>query len=56
MSTDAAPLAPADRADLEEAIRHLAATAARLPSHFVDKRAELHDRINVLLTLRELAE
>ena len=37
------------RAELEEAMRHLAATAARLPQHYVDRRAAIHARIDVLL-------
>ena len=41
------------RADLEEAITHLAATAARLPSHWTDRRAAIHARINDLLDQRD---
>lgn len=49
-------LVPSSKAELAEAITNLAATAARLPIHFTEKRAVLHDRINVLLTLHELSD
>ena len=44
----------ADRLELTEAITHLAATAARMPAHWVDRKAMLHDRINELLDLLDL--
>jgi ribosomal protein S15P/S13E len=37
------------RADIEEALHHLTAAAKRLPSHYVDRRADIHRRMNVLL-------
>ncbi len=37
------------RAELEEAIRNLVATARRMPDHWVDKRAALHAKIDALL-------
>ena len=36
--------------DLREAITNLAATAHRMPAHWVEKRAAMHERINALLT------
>ena len=42
--------------DLREAITHLAHTSSRLPAHWVDRRAALHDRINELLDQLELIE
>ncbi len=44
------------RAEIVEALHHLNATAKRLPIHFVDKRAAVHRRINVLLTELQLRE
>ena len=38
------------RADIEEALHHLTAAAKRLPSHYVDRRAAIHVRIDALLT------
>ncbi len=35
--------------ELREAITNLAATAARLPAHWVDRKAVLHARIDALL-------
>lgn len=35
--------------DLRECITHLAAEAARLPIHFVEKRAAIHGHIDDLL-------
>lgn len=35
--------------DLRECITHLAAEAARLPIHFVEKRAAIHAHIDDLL-------
>jgi hypothetical protein len=40
---------PVSRAELEEALMYHAATAARLPSHFVAKRESIHRVINNLL-------
>jgi hypothetical protein len=37
------------RADLEDALRNLVATARRLPAHYVDRRAELHAEIDALI-------
>ncbi|WP_107768470.1 hypothetical protein [Nocardioides terrigena] len=37
------------RFELETAICHLNDIAKRLPIHFVDRRADLHRRMNVLL-------
>lgn len=37
------------RAELEEALTHLAATASRLPRHYVDRKAAIHARIDALL-------
>lgn len=37
------------RLEIEEALAHLSASAKRLPSHYVDRRADIHRRINVLL-------
>ena len=37
------------RAEIEEALHHLSAVAKRLPSHYVDRRADIHRRINCLL-------
>lgn len=38
------------RLDLEEAMAHLVATLRRLPTHYTDKRAELHGEIDLLLS------
>ena len=35
--------------ELREAITNLAATAARLPAHWVERKATMHARINALL-------
>lgn len=35
--------------ELREAITNLAATASRMPSHWTDRRAALHARIDALL-------
>ena len=48
--TDATP-----REELEEALTHLAATASRLPRHYVDRKAAIHARIDVLLDEWEAA-
>ena len=40
------------RADIVTALLHLSATAQRLPSHYVDRRASLHVQMNMLI--REL--
>lgn len=37
------------REDLVLCLKHLSATAGRLPSHYVDRRAALHADINLLL-------
>lgn len=37
------------RDEIAEAITNMAHTAARMPAHWVDKRAALHDQINALL-------
>ena len=39
-----------ERAELREAITNMAATAARMPAHWVDRKAALHVRINELLS------
>jgi len=45
-----------DRAELAEAITHLSATAARIPTHWIDRKALMHQRINDLLDLWEQAD
>ena len=35
--------------ELREAITNLAATASRMPAHWTDKRAAIHERIDALL-------
>jgi hypothetical protein len=47
MDTDAAP--ELTRADVEEALTNLAAHAARLPRHFVERKRVIHERIDELL-------
>ena len=42
------------RDELTEAITHLAASSARLPAHWVDRKATLHERINELLDILDL--
>lgn len=42
--------------DIREAITHLAATASRLPNHWVDRRAKIHERIDELLDQLQLIE
>ena len=37
--------------EIREALTHLAHTAMRMPAHWHDKRAALHERINTLLDL-----
>ena len=44
------------RAEIEEALTYLAATAARLPRHYVDRKAAIHARIDALLDDLELLE
>ena len=43
-------------ADLREAITHLAATTARQPAHWIDRKAKAHARINELLDQLQLIE
>jgi hypothetical protein len=43
-------------AEIREAITHLAATAAKLPAHWVDRKKALHDQINEHLESLELIE
>lgn len=38
------------KAEIEEAITRHRAALGRMPSHWADRRAALHDRINALLT------
>lgn len=42
--------------DLREAITHLAHTASKLPRHWVDRRADLHHKMNELLDQLQLIE
>ena len=37
--------------EIREALTHLAHTAARMPNHWTDRRAALHERMNTLLDL-----
>ena len=37
------------KAELEEAIANLNATLHRMPEHWTDRRAKIHERIDVLL-------
>ena len=39
------------RAEIEEAIHGHLATLRRMPAHWVDRRGDLHERINTLLYL-----
>lgn len=39
----------ADRAELAEALTNMAATAARVPRHWTERKAELHRQINQML-------
>jgi hypothetical protein len=46
-----------DAADeIREALTHLAATAARIPLHWTDRKKALHDTINDRLDELELVE
>jgi hypothetical protein len=36
--------------ELREAITNLARTASRCPSHWTERKAKMHERINALLT------
>lgn len=47
---------PATRAELAEAITNLGATAARIPTHWVERKAIMHQRINDLLDLWQRAD
>lgn len=42
-------------AELREAITNMARTAARCPAHWTDRKAEIHNRINALLSELEAA-
>lgn len=42
------------RAQIEEAPAHHCDTLRRMPEHWVDKRAALHDKINQLLDQRDV--
>ena len=42
-------------AELEEAMTNIVATLRRMPAHWVDRRAEYHSRLDVLLTQWEQA-
>lgn len=41
--------APETVEELREAITNMAATAAKMPAHWVDRRAAIHARVNELL-------
>ena len=41
---------PSSADELREAIAHLAATAARIPAHWTDRKQAIHDQINQRLT------
>lgn len=47
--------APTTRAEIEAAIVEHNRTLARMPSHWDDRRASLHDKINHLLDQRDQA-
>lgn len=47
---------PSEREELAEAITHLGATAARIPIHWVERKALMHQRINDLLDLWQRAD
>lgn len=40
---------PLTRVEIEEALTNMAATAARMPTHWVARKAAIHERINALL-------
>lgn len=42
--------------DIREALTHLAHTASRVPTHWVDRKADLHDKMNDLLDALQLVE
>lgn len=44
-----------EREELIEALMYHNREASRLPAHFVDRKAKIHQQINELLTLLELA-
>lgn len=43
--------APPTKAELAEAMTNLAATAKRMPCHWVERRAEIHRQIDAYLDL-----
>jgi len=43
------------KAELAEAMTNMAATAARMPAHWTDRKAAIHARIDVLLDEYERA-
>lgn len=43
------------RAELEEAMTNIVATLHRMPNHWADRRAGMHDKLNALLDDWELA-
>lgn len=47
--------APETKPELEEAMRNVVATLARMPAHWQDRRAGMHLKLNDLLTLWETA-
>lgn len=46
---------PCTRAEIEEAIRHHRETLRRMPNHWTDRRASIHNTLNDLLTLWQTA-
>jgi len=41
---------PETRAEIQEALTSMAATAARMPAHWAERKAAIHKQINQLLT------
>lgn len=46
---------PTTRAEIEAAIVEHNRTLSRMPAHWADRRASLHDKINALLDQRDQA-
>lgn len=55
MATDAPEQVTRTRAEVEANIREVNDEAKRMPEHWVERRAGMHERINFLLTMREKA-
>lgn len=55
VTTTTQDFTPETKTEIEEAMRNVVATLARMPAHWQDRRAGMHLKLNDLLTLWEMA-